>query len=445
MNIRILKILAALAVPALSLARGESPLSFQTELSHPLLPTGQKQTAYLKVSVTGGKAPTLEERAPINVAIVLDRSGSMSGTKIARARDAAKLAISRLQENDTVSIISYDNVVEVLVPSTKLTDKEFVYNAIDKISARGNTALFAGVSKGAEELRKFKNKEAINRIILLSDGRANSGPSTPQELGDLATSLSKENISVTTIGLGSGYNEDLMDKLALNSDGNHSFVETPDELAKVFDQELGSLLSVVAQDLTFTVELAEGIRPVRSLGLESNISGQSVSVSFNQLYAEQNKFLLLEIETPTLETEQDQLIAKAEVTYFDLSNNKTTKAHSQSVARYSKDQAIVKKSRNREVMITAVDFIANEKNLAAIKLRDEGKIEEAKTALYDNQTYLNENAKIWDSSELAEEAVLNWNDAHTVENNSKWGLKRKAMRQRGNSKVSGNEAYRSKD
>lgn len=445
MNIRILKILAALAIPALSLAKGESPLSFQTELSHPLLPTEQKQTAYLKVSVTGGKAPSLEERAPINVAIVLDRSSSMGGTKIARARDAAKLAISRLQENDTVSIIAYGNVVEVLVPSTKLTDKEFVYNAIDKISVHGNTALFAGVSKGAEELRKFKNKEAINRIILLSDGRANSGPSSPQELGDLATSLSKENISVTTIGLGNSYNEDLMDKLALNSDGNHSFVETPEELVKVFDQELGSLLSVVAQDLTFTIELAEGVRPVRSLGLESNISGQSVSVSFNQLYAEQNKFLLLEIETPAHETEQDQLIAKAEVNYFDLSKNKTAKAHSQSVARYSKESTMVKKSQNREVMITAVDFIANEKNVAAIKLRDEGKIEEAKIALLKNRAYLNDNAKTWNSSELANEAALNYRDANTVTDNSKWGAKRKAMRQRGNSKVSRNEAYRSKD
>ena len=321
MKKQLLTTLAVLAAPALSLAKGPAPLGLQSELSHPLLPAGEKQTAYLKVSLTGGEAPTQEERAPINVAIVLDRSSSMSGEKIARARDAAKIAIARLQSNDTVSVISYDDVVEVLVPATKLTDKQFVYDAIDKITSRGSTALFAGVSKGAEELRKFKNEEAINRVILLSDGQANIGPQSPQELGELGTSLAKEGISVTTIGLGNGYNEDLMNKLALNSDGNHSFVATPGELAQVFDQELGGLLSVVAQNITLTVELAEGVRPVRTLGRQSNIVGQTVTVTFNQLYAEQNKFLLLEVEAPARDGDQDQLIANSKVSYFDLSTN----------------------------------------------------------------------------------------------------------------------------
>lgn len=444
MKKRILPLLAVLAAPALCLAKGANPLNLQTELSHPLLPSGEKQKAYLKVSITGGEAPAQEERAPINVAIVLDRSSSMSGEKIARARDAAKLAIARLHSNDTVSVISYDSVVEVLVPATKLTDKDFVYKAIDKITSRGSTALFAGVSKGAEELRKFKNEEAVNRVILLSDGQANVGPKSPLELGELGRSLAKEGISVTTIGLGSGYNEDLMNKLALNSDGNHSFVETPGELAQVFDQELGGLASVVAQNITFTVELAEGIRPVRSLGRESNIVGQTVTVTFNQLYAEQNKFLLLEVETPNLESEQDQLVAKAEVNYFDLSTNKTTKIATQSVARYTNDKALVEKSANREVMIAVVDFIANEKNLAAVQLRDEGKIKEAKQALEGNAFYLQENAVKWSSEELEVEAALNIDDSAKIDT-AEWGFKRKSMTQRQNEKVTQNRAYRTKD
>ncbi|MGJ8724783.1 MAG: vWA domain-containing protein [Roseibacillus sp.] len=444
MKKQLLTTLAVLTAPALSFAKGQAPLGLQSELSHPLLPSGEKQTSYLKVSVTGGEAPTLEERAPINVAIVLDRSSSMSGEKIARARDAAKIAIARLQSNDTVSVISYDNVVEVLVPATKLTDKKFVYDAIDKITSRGSTALFAGVAKGAEELRKFKNEEAINRVILLSDGQANIGPQSPQELGELGTSLAKEGISVTTIGLGNGYNEDLMNKLALNSDGNHSFVQTPGELAQVFDQELGGMLSVVAQNITLKVELAEGVRPVRSLGRTSNIVGQTVTVTFNQLYAEQDKFLLLEVETPSLEGEQDQLIANTEVSYFDLSKNETAKAATQSVARITNDKALVEKSANRDVMVAVVDFIANEKNLAAVKLRDEGKVQEAKDVLMGNSLYLKENATKWSSEELAKEATRNIDDYAKVDT-AAWGEKRKAMTQRQNEKVSGNSGYRSKD
>lgn len=444
MKKQILPLLAVLAAPTLSFAKSADPLNLQTELSHPMLSLGEKQKTYLKVSITGGEAPNQEERAAINVAIVLDRSSSMSGEKIARARDAAKLAIARLQKNDTVSVISYDSVVEVLVPATKLTDKQFVYDAIDKIKSRGSTALFAGVSKGAEELRKFKNEEAINRVILLSDGQANVGPKSPLELGELATSLAKEGISVTTIGLGSGYNEDLMNKLALNSDGNHSFVETPGELAQVFDQELGELLSVVAQNITFQVELAEGVRPVRSLGRESNIVGQTVSVTFNQLYAEQNKFLLLEVETPAIEAEQDQLIAKTEVSYFDLIKNKTAKSVTQSVARYTTNKTLAEKATNREVMIAVIDFIANEKNLAAVQLRDEGKIEEAKAAFGDNSFTLREWSTRLDSPHLAKEALYNEDDAKKVDS-LEWGDKRKAIQQRANFKVTQNRGYRSKD
>lgn len=444
MKKRIQPFLALLAAPTLAFGGGGSPLAFRSELSHPLLRAGEQQTTYLKVSVTGGEAPTAEERAPINVAIVLDRSSSMSGEKLSRARDAAKLAIARLQNDDTVSVVTYDNVVEVLIPATKLTDKQSVYQAIEKITSRGSTALFAGVSKGAEELRKFRKEEAINRVILLSDGQANIGPQSPKELGDLGASLAKEGISVTTIGLGNGYNEDLMNKLALNSDGNHSFVETPSELAQVFDQELGGLLSVVAQNITLTVELAEGVRPVRSLGRQSNIVGQTVTVTFNQLYAEQDKFLLLEVETPNLAQGQDQLIAQSELSYYDLLANKTVAASTRSVARITDNETLVTNSLNKSVMITAVDFLANERNLAATRLRDEGKILEARDAFNSNSLTVQEWATKLDSDYLAKEAAYNRDDAKKVDT-AEWGLKRKAIQQRANSKVSQNKGYRSKN
>jgi Ca-activated chloride channel family protein len=340
--------------------------------------------------------------------------------------------------------VSYDDVVEVIVPATKLTDKEAVYGAIDELSSRGSTALFAGVSKGAEELRKFKNKEAVNRIILLSDGLANVGPQSPRELGQLGASLGGEGISVTTIGLGNGYNEDLMNQLALNSDGNHSFVETPAELAQVFDQELGDLLSVVASNLSLEVQLAEGIRPVRALGRKADIDGQTVTVSFNQLYAEQDKFLLLEIETPASESSQDLLIAEAKVRYQDLVSEKSSEATVRNVARVVEDKERVAQSANREVMIAATGFLATERSAAAVKLRDEGKVEEAKVVIRENRITLEKEAKVWDSEELAKQALYNQSDLEEVDG-ANWGAKRKSMIQRRNEKVTQNKGYRSKD
>ena len=421
-----------------------SDLKFQAELSHPLLPAEEKHTSYLKVSLTGGSAPEENLRAPINVSIVLDRSGSMGGQKITNAREAAKMAISQLHKNDTVPVVTYNNNVNVLVPSTKLTDKKSIYKSIDTITSEGGTALFAGVSKGAEELRKFKRVGVINRVILLSDGQANQGPQTPKELGDLGAALSREGISITTIGLGSGYNEDLMNQLALRSDGNHSFVETPGELAKVFKQELGDLISVVAQNLDIKIDLAEGVRPVRSLGREVEIKGQTVTLNLNQLYAEQEKFLLLEVETPELKADQDQVIANAQLTFNKVNSKEKVTTSTRSVVRVTADKALAEKSLNKSVMVATIDFIANERNLAATQLRDEGKIEEAKQAFIGNSATVNAWAVKLESDHLLQEAAYNMDDAEKVDT-SDWGFKRKAIQQRANSKVSQNRGYRSKD
>ena len=174
----------------------------------------KKQAAFVKIGLTGFKLDSKDKRAPVNVAIVLDKSGSMEGDKIAKAKDAAIAAIGRLGSDDIVSVVAYDSTVQVIVPATKLSDKESVIEQIRRIEAGGSTALFAGVSKGADELRKFLDKNRVNRVILLSDGLANVGPQSPSELGALGASLMKEGISVSTMGLGLDYNEDLMTKLA---------------------------------------------------------------------------------------------------------------------------------------------------------------------------------------------------------------------------------------
>ncbi len=242
----------ALTIVALSGSASAKQVAVDVSMAQPVMAAGEKpQTTTLKVGLTGFELPRGGDgRPPVNVAIVLDKSGSMSEPKLAHAKDAAKMAIQRLGSQDIVSIIAYDHNVEVLVPATKVSDRKSMLAAIDRIAIGGNTALFAGVAKGADEVRKFRQRELVNRIILLSDGQANVGPKSPGALGNLGASLAKEGIAVTTIGLGSGYNEDLMFALADKSDGNHTFAESPSQLATAFDAEFGDILTVAAQELT---------------------------------------------------------------------------------------------------------------------------------------------------------------------------------------------------
>ena len=385
-------------MPTVSVA---DKVDLDVSMANNVLLAEKKQNAFLKVGLTGFELPSANDRAPVNVAIVLDKSGSMAGKKIARAKDAAIAAIDRLGKDDIVSIVTYAASVEVVVPATKLTDKQSVKNAINRIHEGGSTALFAGVSKGAAEVRKFLDKRYVNRVILLSDGKANVGPNSPSQLGDLGESLQKEGIAVSTMGLGLGYNEDLMSRLAESSNGNHMFIEQADELIAIFNDEFNDVLSVVAQEVSVKITLADGIRPVRSLGRDAEIVGQEAIVSINQLYANQEKYAILEIEVPSKPDDTTMHVASVSLSYANMQSNETDELSSSIDVKFSSDAKACAASLNKDVMTQCVLQIANESNRRATSLRDEGKTKEAKQLLLMNAKYLGEqNASL--GSELLE-------------------------------------------
>lgn len=375
-------------------------LTLNARPAYSVLKAGEKQTAWMRVGLTGFHLKPEGERAPINVAIVMDRSGSMQGEKIEKAREAAINALDLLKPTDIVSIIAYDTDVSVLVPATKLTDKEQVVGVIRSIQANGNTALFGGVSKGAAEVRKFLDDKHVNRIILLSDGLANVGPSSPGELGDLGTSLKKENISVSTLGLGSGYNEDLMVNLAGKSGGNHQFIENASELASIFRREFDEALSVVAQEIDLKIEIPDGIRPVRVLGNAADINGQSVVTRLAQVYSDQQKHVVIEVEIPASmavegidgnDGTKPVNLAKVAVTYANMCNHKSETLEGSVAVAFSSDEEKVKASRDNSVMADVVALLANERNKLATQFLDQGDIEACRRTLQENASYLSEN------------------------------------------------------
>ena len=233
----------------LSAAAFPDRINLDVSISNPYLLASRYSSTFLKIGLTGFHLASERDRRPANVAIVLDRSGSMEGEKIERAKEAAVMALSMLDERDIVSIITYSDTVSVLVPATRVSDRSLIVKKIHSIYADGSTALFAGISKGADEVGKFLDMHSVNRVILLSDGLANVGPDSPAALGDLGASLRTEGISVTTVGLGLGYNEDLMFELAEKSDGNHAFVENSKDLVRIFEYEFKDILSVVAPQI----------------------------------------------------------------------------------------------------------------------------------------------------------------------------------------------------
>jgi Ca-activated chloride channel family protein len=184
----------------------------------------------------------------------------MSGDKIekAQARPRSPPYGAWLQPEDLVSVVVYDHEVETLVPAqpAKPTSNGSKSRIRDIKLARQHGPVSAASARARPRCASNAEGKYIHRIVLLSDGLANVGPASPDDLGRLGASLMKEHISVSTIGLGQDYNEDLMTKLSGQSDGNSYFVETSDDLTHHLRQaELGDVLSVVASEVSVEVEL----------------------------------------------------------------------------------------------------------------------------------------------------------------------------------------------
>lgn len=374
---------------ALCLAPGAhaAQVKVQAELSQSVL-SAEGGTVYLRVGLKAFDVRRRDERPPVNVALVLDRSGSMRGRRLAAAKEAARQAVSRLSGDDTVALIAYNDDIEILQRATRLDSKRDLRRKIDRLQASGMTALYAGVEQGGREVRRYLSERQINRVILMSDGLANVGPKTPRELAELGQELASDGISVTTIGLGLNYNEDLMSRLALASDGNHAFAETPDDLVEIFDSEFGDTLSIAAQDIEIIIECRDGFRPKRILGRRAKIDGNQIRIKLNQLTGGAERYLVVEAEAEGGRALGAADVADVKVRYLDLEDGKRSDVEARVSGRFSKDKRAAENSINKSVMSDVTAQVATEQNEKAVSLRDAGDVAGAKKLLEKNAAYI---------------------------------------------------------
>ncbi|HUJ43665.1 MAG TPA: VWA domain-containing protein [Opitutaceae bacterium] len=370
-------LLSAMSLAACSAQSLDTSVRLRIELDRTVLPAETPDRAIVKICLDGLRLPRPDLRPPVNLALVIDRSGSMSGEKIEKAKEAALEVLRHLSSDDVFSLVAYESGVQTLIPARPVGNGRAIERAIRSIRPGGNTALFAGVSQGASEVRKYFESGYVNRIVLLSDGLANVGPSSPEELGRLGSALLKEGISVTTVGLGLDYNEDLMTRLAQRSDGNTYFVESSADLPRIFAAELGDVLNVVARRVVIEIEFPAGVRPLRFVGREGVIRGQHAELTLNQLYGGQEKYALVEIEVVPPESGAECEIARARVSYEDALTRRNATLTAARTVQFSRSRSVVISSADHQVQ---ADYAQNVIALAkdkAVELVDSGRQDEA--------------------------------------------------------------------
>ncbi|MEM9359580.1 MAG: VWA domain-containing protein [Pseudomonadota bacterium] len=428
----------AVGVPFGSLATAaqskNGSLEIDTRLGYKVLRQSTKQRVFLRIGLKGIHNPSGEiERAPVNVALVIDKSGSMRGAKMAKAREAAMMAIERLSRRDVASVVTFSNAVEVIAPAGRVNNHRRYSRLIEKIRSGGSTAIYAAVKTGADELSEFSNGRRLDRIILLSDGLANVGPRDPYDFEELGADLGGQGISVTTIGLGRGYNEDLMARLAGASDGNHDFAQTAGDLRRIFNREFDDVLSVIAQDIEIIIETRSGVRPLRSLGRRAKIEGRKATFRVAQAYSKSTHSLQLELEVDPDVASGEQELANVIVRYKPHGGTTKETRSSKVRASFSADVDSVKRSMDPIVMDPVVELQAREKSRQAIKLRDQGKVQAAQAALREGRALISgqraTRAKLkYKSSSRLNRLEEQYSKDESEISKRNWNVQRKSMR-----------------
>ncbi len=198
------------------------------------------------------------QRPNMGIALVVDRSGSMAGEKILQARRAAKELVTRLNNDDQISIITYSSDYSVDLPLTRIKGQRGRINrVIDEILDGGGTNLAGGLQAGIKSLRG--STAAARRVILLSDGNANQGITDPGAIARISREARQQGITVSSLGLGVDFNEDLMTLVAQSAGGGYYYARNASAIATAFEQELSGLVKLAARNVEVGLELAQGV------------------------------------------------------------------------------------------------------------------------------------------------------------------------------------------
>jgi Ca-activated chloride channel family protein len=323
------------------------------------------------------------QRLPLNLSLIVDRSGSMGGNKLEYVKEAAIHVIRLLSVEDRVSVITYDDEVKVVAASQALTQnaRQDLIAKIRAIRTGGTTNLSDGWFTGCNQIANFMNSDYLNRALLLTDGLANQGVTDQEELVMHAKQFRKRGITTTTFGVGSDFNQFLLESIADNGGGHFYFIEHPQQIPNYFKGELGEMLTTAVREMTLDIDLSAGVKVTALNETSLETEADRVRLFLGDAYSGEQRKFVLQFALPPTPIEQ-KICLPLSLNYEAVETRQAERVELEPLCFTASSLSLCEGQMvNREVEVEAAQIEAERIKKEARKLEDKGDIKTAQGIL----------------------------------------------------------------
>ena len=334
---------------------------------------GTKNKLYLlfEILVKEQKEKT-KLKNPFNLALVLDRSGSMQGVKLDFAKKAVSEVVSNLRPLDTLHLVIYDTQVEVIFEKGDLRRKNLLLQKIKQILSGNSTFLSGGLLQGAELVQKHLSKDKSNRVFIFSDGLANVGLKSLEELTNVAKQINKKGINITSFGIGEDFDEDIMQNLALHGKGDYFFIDNADKIPNIVEEAIEGLLGLVLSNVELKLRSEKGVDIKKVYAYED-------SIILGDVRETETRQVLVEVEVDPEVAEPNKLLS-FDLQYRIIADIMNDKSYSETlgIPFTTNEEDIM--NENADVLLTKHLLETAEKELEISKLIENLELDKAITS-----------------------------------------------------------------
>lgn len=377
----LLALLALLGVGCQQPQTTPDVVTMVVESSSPFVVAAEDDELALTLDVAAQPPQNLERKA-LNLSLVIDHSGSMTGEQMADARLALHTLLGKLDDDDFVSVIAFGSQVELLQEQTEWgdADQSELLAAVDAITPRGTTAMGDALGVALGQVASTWDASRVNRVILLTDGM----PNDPNQVLQLGAQARNQQIALSTMGLGPQFNETLMAQLADMTGGQYRFIASSDQIAATFDEQRASLEKTVARSAVLTFTFGPGVQLTQIYGApQANVYGQRVDLYLGDMDAQTHRKLGLRLKVAGQPEGARVEIADAVLRYEDVATGAQRERLVYVEAEASSDRQQVEARRRQDVIKRLEQFGALQDMEGAIQQWERGELDDARRSMND--------------------------------------------------------------